>query len=198
MKMRAAASVALAGTMLLGLTSCEFLAPQQTTRSYSASDGVNGSAGAVDIRNAFLVTLNGTTASLIVSLINTTDTARSVSMQYQTATGPTTQSVEVPANASVPVRPGQQVTITFSDLSTRAGALLPVFFSSGGKGAQLGVPVLDNTLPGYKTLAPSPTPTPTPTRSKKQRDSDETPSPSPSPTDTSDVQPSATSTPSAP
>lgn len=160
MRMRAAASVAMIGAMLLGLTGCEYFSPQQTTRVYSASDGVNGSAGSVDIRNAFLVTVDGSNASLIVSLINTSATAKAVSMQYSSASGVTSQSVEVPANASLAVRPGQPVSVTFSGLTAKTGSLLPVFFSSGGKSDQLGVPVLDNSLPGYATLTPTPTPAP--------------------------------------
>ncbi|WP_375401215.1 DNA modification methylase [uncultured Amnibacterium sp.] len=190
MRMRAAACVALVGAVVTGLTGCEFFAPQQTTRSYSASDGVNGSVGPVDIRNAFLVTVDGTDASLIVSLINSSATARSVSMQYNSASGVTTQSVVVPANASLAVRPGEPVTVTFSGLTAKTGSLLPVFFSSGGTSDQLGVPVLDNTLPGYATLTPSPTPTPTPTKTKKPSDGE-----SPSPTDTADPLDTPTPTP---
>lgn len=183
MRMRAAACVALVGAMVLGLTGCEFFAPQQTTRSYSASDGVNGTVGPIDIRNAFLVTVDGTDASLIVSLINSSATARSVSMQYNSASGVTSQSVVVPANSSLAVRPGEPVTVTFSGLTAKIGSLLPVFFSSGGTNDQLGVPVLDNSLPGYATLTPGPTPTPTPTPTKTKKPSDDA---SPAPTDTAD------------
>ena len=188
MRMRAAACVALVGAVVTGLTGCEFFAPQQTTRSYSASDGVNGTVGPVDIRNAFLVTVDGTDASLVVSLINSSATARSVSMQYNSVSGITSQSVVVPANASLAVRPGEPVTVTFSGLTAKTGSLLPVFFSSGGTSDQLGVPVLDNSLPGYATLTPSPTPTPTPTK----KPSDEV---SPAPTGTADPLDTPTPTP---
>lgn len=187
MRMRAAVSVALAGTLLIGLTGCEFFAPQQTTRSYAASDGVNGTVGPVDIRNAFLVTADGTDASLIVSLINSSSTARSVSMQYNSASGVTSQSVLVPANASLAIRPGQPVAVTFSGLTAKTGSLLPVYFSSGSTSDQLGVPVLDDSLAEYATLTPTPTPTPTKTERSDADDESPAPSDSPEASDTPDA-----------
>ena len=191
MKMRAAASVLLAGSVLLSLTACEFITPQQTTRSYSPSDGINANAGSVEVRDAFLVTLNGTDASMIVTFINTASSMRTVSMQYRSDAGTTTKRVVVPANGLVSSRPGSEVDVTFRGIKAKLGSLFPVYFSSGsGTPAQLGIPVLDNSLPGYQTLAPSPAPIPTSTS-----DTGDQNTPAPTPTITDNVEPSNGTTP---
>ena len=71
------------------------------------------------------------------------------------------------------VRPGGTATVTLQNVTTKPGSLFPIFMTyTGSKGAELQVPVLDNTLPGYATLTPQPTPT----------DTGATDSPSPTPT----------------
>jgi hypothetical protein len=161
-KMRAAASVLVAAGLISGLAACDAVTPQWTTHSYAPSDGVNGEAGPVHVRNAFLVSDGGVRASLVVALINTASTPAPVQVQYTSQGTPKTESVTVPAGALVSVGPGQQAALTLTGVSAKPGGLLPVFISSGGKGTQLNVPVLNNTLPGYATLTP-PAPSPTTT-----------------------------------
>jgi hypothetical protein len=158
--MRAAASVLVAAGLISGLAACDAVTPQWTTHSYAPSDGVNGQAGSVDIRNAFVVTGGGARASLVVAFVNNATTPSAVQIQYTSQGTPKTESVTVPAGGLVSVGPGRQATVTLSGVQAKPGALLPVYFRSGGKGAQLSVPVLDNTLPGYATLTP-PAPAPT-------------------------------------
>jgi hypothetical protein len=165
-KMRVAASVALAGLIVLGASGCEFITPQDTTQINQVSDGMDASLGTVDVRNALLFTANGTDASLVTTLVNAASSSAVVSMQYTSGTGPTTQQVTVPANGSISIRPGAQVDITLSSVKAKAGSLFPVYFSAGSKHATVQVPVLDASLPGYQTLTPTPTPvlpSPTPT-----------------------------------
>jgi len=66
-------SVALALVVAFGTAGCGFVAPQATTKHYDASDGVSGSVGSVDVRNAIIVTdaKNGTVGNLVVTLVNT-------------------------------------------------------------------------------------------------------------------------------
>jgi hypothetical protein len=176
-KIRAAASVLVAAGLISGLAACDAVTPQWTTHSYAPSDGLNGEAGPVQIRNAFLVSDGGVRASLVVGLVNTASTASPVQVQYTSGGSPKTASLTVPAGALVSVGPGRQATVTLTGVTAKPGALFPVYISSGGKGAQLSVPVLNNTLPGYATLTP-PAPSPTTTTGTGATES---PSPSPLP-----------------
>lgn len=180
MKMRAAASVLVAAGLIAGLAACDAVTPQWTTHSYASSDGVNGQAGPVAIRNAFLVTDGGVRASLVVGLVNTASSASAVTIQYTSQGTPKTESVTVPGGGLVSVGPGRQATVTLSGVQAKPGTLFPVYVTSGGKGAQLSVPVLDNTLPGYATLTP-PAAAPTATTDTGTTDTGTTESPSPSP-----------------
>ncbi|MGN6744487.1 MAG: hypothetical protein ACTHJL_14510 [Amnibacterium sp.] len=160
MKMRVAASVALAGLIVLGASGCEFISPQDTTQINQVADGLDANVGDVAVRDALLFTANGTEASLVATFVNSGSGSATVSMQYTTTAGPQTQQVTVPANGSISVRPGAQASVTLSGISAKAGSLFPVFFTSGGHQAMVKVPVLNATLPGYETLTPTPTPTP--------------------------------------
>jgi hypothetical protein len=158
--MRAAASVLVAAGLISGLAACDAVTPQWTTHSYAPSDGVNGEAGPVHVRNAFLVSDGGVRASLVVGLVNTASTPSPIEVQYTSHGTPKTESLTVPPGQLVSVGPGRQATVTLTGVTAKPGALLPVYITSGGKGTQLSVPVLNNTLPGYATLTP-PAPSPT-------------------------------------
>jgi hypothetical protein len=165
--MRLAASVVLAGSLLVGVTACEFITPQDTTRINQVSDGVDATAGPVGVHNAMLITADGTAASLVATFVNNGSTSETVQLQYTTSAGPATQQVTVPGNGSVSVRPGGQQDVQLEDLKAPAGSLLPIYFSIGSTGQSVQVPVLANNLPGYETLTPTPTPTPSPTKTKR-------------------------------
>lgn len=177
--MRVAASVAIAGLIVLGASGCEFITPQDTTQINQVADGMNATVGSVDIRNAMMFTANGTEASLVTSLVNTGSSPETVSMQYTSTSGPTTQELTVPANGTLAVRPGGDQAVTLSEIQAKAGSLFPVYFTSGGAATTVRIPVLNATLPGYQTLTPTPTPVAVPTLT-------------PEPTDTTGVAPSPT------
>jgi hypothetical protein len=161
--MRVAASVAIAGLIVLGASGCEFISPQDTTQINQVADGMNATVGPVGVRNALLVTASGTEASLVATLVNSSSSSQTLSMPYTSSTGPTTQQVTVPADGSISVRPGAQVDVTLSGISTKAGGLFPVYFTAGSGKATVRMPVLDGSMSGYETLTPTPTPVvPTP------------------------------------
>jgi hypothetical protein len=176
-KIRAAASLLVAAGLMAGLAACDAVTPQWTTHSYAPSDGVNGEAGPVHVRNAFVVTDGGVRASLVVALINTDTQPANVRVQYTSDGSPKTANLTVPAGELLSIGPGRQETVTLTGVTAKPGALMPLYISSGGKGAQLQVPVLNNTLPGYATLTP-PAPSPTTTTGTG---STESPSPTPLP-----------------
>ena len=97
MKMRVAASIAVTVLATTVLAGCQFVTPQQTTRSYTPADGVNGTAGDVDVRNAFVLEGAGDTASVIGVLSNTSDAQTSVTLQWTGTSGTETRSLVIPA-----------------------------------------------------------------------------------------------------
>jgi hypothetical protein len=161
--MRVAASVAIAGLIVLGASGCEFITPQDTTQINQVADGMNATVGSVGIRNALMFTANGTEASLVTSLVNSGSAPQTISMQYTSTSGPTTQQLTVPANGLLSVRPGGDQTVTLSNIQAKAGSLFPIYFTSGSASTTVKVPVLDASLPGYQTLTPTPTLVATPT-----------------------------------
>ena len=87
MKAQVATSVALALAVAFGTAGCGLVAPQATTKHYDASDGVSGSVGTVDVRNAMIVAdaKDGTVGNLVVTLVNTGAKSQRVAI---TADGP--------------------------------------------------------------------------------------------------------------
>lgn len=169
MKARVAASVVLALTVAFGTAGCGLIAPQATTKHYDASDGVSGSVGTIDVRNAIIVTdaSGGTVGSLVVTLVNTGSTAQRVAV---TAGDKSTEPAYVTVDAGQTKKVGTEPKSTsgnvfFSPFSTLPGSLFPVYFQYGDQtGVQLQVPVLDGALPEYRDLVPPtalPTATPT-------------------------------------
>ena len=172
--MRVAASVAvtmLATTLLAG---CQFITPQQTTRAYTQSDGVNASVGDVQLRNMFLVDGPEDTASLIGVIASTSSSASSVTLQWTGAQGPETKTLQIPASGLVSLStdpstpaasvPGTASSVILEDVQATPGALFPITFSSSSKDKDVRVPVLTGSQSQYATLVPTPTPTPTKTR----------------------------------
>lgn len=159
MKARVAASVAIALAVAFGTAGCGFIAPQATTKHYDASDGVSGTVGEIDVRNAMIITdaKNGTVGNLVVTLVN--NDTKSHSLMIQANDEPT-------ATARVTVQPGQVKVlgedpkaetgnVFIPNFDAKPGSLFSVFFQYGDQtGVKLRVPVLDGVLPEYKSLVP--------------------------------------------
>jgi hypothetical protein len=163
LKSRAAVSALLAAMLTVGLTACGFGAPQ-LPRTYDPSDGVGAEVGELAVRNALLVTTDGTRASLIVSVINQTDAQQALTVQYEstsaTATGGRASvNLSVPASSTVTYGFAASDQVVLEGVDTKPGSLFPVYFQSGNaEGSELKVPVLDSALAEYSTLTPSPSP----------------------------------------
>lgn len=196
--MRAVVSLALAGSVLTGLTACNFYSPQSTLLKYDPSDGVGGTVGPLSVRNALLVTSDGTRATLVVSVVNDTAKAQSLEVQYdstdpEATNGRMTTRLLVSARSTMQVgHTGSQVVL--ENIDAPAGSLLPLYFQTGNsEGQELEVPVLDGTISTYTDLLPSPSPTPVPTPTPTPT-LIETPAPTPVDpgTDTSTEEPTTT------
>jgi hypothetical protein len=193
-KMRVAASIAVTVLATTVLAGCQFVTPQQTSESYTPSDGVNGTAGDVSIRNAFLIDGAGDTASLIGVLSNNSDAQTTVTLAWTSTTGAESKSVVVPSNGLIslttdPTKLDTSVTsdsseVLLDDVAATPGGLFRVSFTTSGGGKSLDLPVLTGSQSQYATLVPTATPTPTPTKTKKVATPDVTDSATPTPTDT--------------
>jgi hypothetical protein len=192
--MRVAASVAVTVLATTVLAGCEFITPQQTTGSYTPSDGVNGTVGDVEVRNVFLIDGAEHTASMIGVLSNESSSATSVTLQWTSTSGTETKNLAIPAGGLLslstdPSKPDAPVpsgatSVILSDVDAKPGALFPVTFSESSKDTDLQLPVLTGSFSQYATLVPTPTPTPTKTKRTPVPDITDSSSPTPTPTDT--------------
>ena len=158
MKARIIVSVVVATGILLGTSGCNLLAPQSTTAKYDASDGVSGNVGDLAIRNAMLLSDDGNIANLVVTVVNSGDSAHNLNVQYDDGTEKFTQEVNVDANSSVTFGTPDAPTVTVA-ADVAPGSLFPVFFQYGNEtGVEVLVPVLDGSLEEYSTLLPTSVP----------------------------------------
>jgi hypothetical protein len=181
---RVLVSVAVAATIALGATGCEFMSPAHTVDIKQITDGVDVSTGKVDVRNALLISDDGESARFIGTLVNNDDQDDyTVSIEI----GGATQTVDVPANTHVDLAmaagagsddessvqegdttqgttAGDAEPVVFDNADAKPGSLVKVYFSyPDAEGVSANVPVLTSSQEEYQTLAPSPTPTPTST-----------------------------------
>lgn len=156
--LRTAAATVLAGSVAVLAAGCNFIAPQHTFEIMDVVDGTNATVGDVALRNVLAVTDDGSEASLVMVLLNSSDDDAEVRFEYETETGTETQTVDVPAGTEV--RRGTSADaeqLVLSDLDVTPGALLPVFVQYGAEtGSMIDVPVLTGAFPRYSTLLPTP------------------------------------------
>lgn len=178
-------SVAVAATIALGATGCEFMSPAHTTEIKQITDGVNVTTGKLDIRNALFISDRGEDARFIGTVINT-DESQDITLSIEL--GGDTQTVVVPAGSrrdlgtntpTVSSSEGSSAqegsdsqgteqtgakAVVFEGADARPGSLVKTYFSySGAEGVSASVPVLTNAMEEYQSLAPSPSPTGTAT-----------------------------------
>lgn len=158
MKARIATSVLLAVGVLLGTSACNLFVPQSTTESYMPSDGADVTVGELAIRNAVLVTADGTSANLVVTVVSRASKAETLNVELQTPSQSFSKTVLLePGSVNVFTGPGSQ-EITFSKAEVQPGALSPVYFQYGDvEGQSILVPVLTDEE-YYASMAPTPTP----------------------------------------
>jgi len=167
---RGAASIVLAGALLLGTTGCTLFAVQATNIVYQPSDGTAGTVGDVKFLNVIALTADGRDVALVFSAVNTGDTSVTVTLQTTDASGATVKdNVSIPANSTMAIGDPGVAQIIVRDANATIGGLLPVYAQYGNnEGVQMMVPVLDgSTLSQYINLLPTPRPigldaTPTP------------------------------------
>jgi hypothetical protein len=155
---RAAASVVLAGALLVGTTGCTFVSTQATLIQYDPSDGVGIDVGSVQVRNAIaLINEDGRAASLMITLVNSGSRTANVNLQYESSGEKitTTKSVN-PDQVSTYGTSVDDTQIIILNPGVKAGALFPVYIQYGKhEGRELLVPVLTaENHPEYEALVP--------------------------------------------
>ena len=153
---RAAASVILAGALLLATSGCTFISTQATLIQYDPSDGVGADIGNVQLRNVLgLISEDGRAVSLLVTIVNSGSRSASVKLQYEAGGDKTTVTKPVNADsvATYGTTPDEDQIIILNP-GVKAGQLLPVYVQYGDhEGKQLMVPILEATG-DYEELAP--------------------------------------------
>ncbi|MBX3098681.1 MAG: hypothetical protein KF761_03805 [Salinibacterium sp.] len=156
---RAAASVVLAGALVVGTTGCAFVSTQATLIQYDPSDGVGVDVGNVHVRNVIaLINEDASAVSLMITLVNSSQRSVNMNIQYESDGVKTT--VTKPINAGAVARYGTTVDdtqIIVVNPSVKAGGLLPVYLQYGdNEGKQILVPVLNaDHNPEYDGLFPA-------------------------------------------
>jgi hypothetical protein len=176
----------LAIAVTFGTAGCGFLAPQSTTRHYDASDGVSGNVGNdIAVRNALIVTGDGTIGNLVVTIVNNGAVPHRVQIERATGSQESTY-VTVRAGQTLEIGSAGETIILLKDLNSIPGSLYPLYFQYGAQtGLPLRVPVLDGGLPEYADLTPA----------KVATDTLSTSTPTATPGATSAATPTPTSTP---
>jgi len=156
---RTAASVILAGGLVLGTSGCTFIANQATLIQYDPSDGVGTDIGSVQVRNAIaLINEDGRAISLMITLVNSGTRTANVSMQYESGGEKTTTTKSVnPGDVSTYGTSVDDTQIIILNPGVKLGALFPVYVQYGDhEGKQLLVPVMNaDAHPEYKDLIPA-------------------------------------------
>ncbi len=163
MKARIAATLMVTVGVLGGTTGCSLFAPQATTTHYEASDGVGADIGELAVRNAIVVSDDGKTGNLVVTVVNRGATGQTLGVQYKSAVGRTNGSIAVDAKKSVILGTGVAAPLALKDIASAPGSLMPIYFQYGDvPGRQLLVPVLTTAQSAYRSLGPTPSLAPTP------------------------------------
>jgi hypothetical protein len=142
---RAAASVVLAGALLVGTTGCTFIATQATLIQYDPSDGVGVNIGDLQVRNVIaLISEDGRAVSLLITIVNSGSDIANVSLQYQSGGEKTTITKSVRPNSVVSYgNTPDETQIIILNPGVEAGGLFPVYLQYGDhEGKQLMVPVM--------------------------------------------------------
>ena len=157
MRGRIASSVVIAAAILVGTAGCNMLAPQTTTKQYTASDGINTNVGSLDVRNAVIISDDGERGNLVFTVINNSDQKAALRVQYESNGSKDAMTVAVDAHETKQVGTADATrTLTLEGMSSQPGSLFSVYFQTGQKpGSQVLVPVLDGGLPEYADLVPA-------------------------------------------
>lgn len=154
MSIRKFAALAIAASVMLGTSGCNFTGPVESLKVYAPSDGAQASFKSVKVRNfIYLVNTDGEGA-LFGSVINSGLEADQFKIQYTNAAGAKTDvNYSVAAGQKLDLGYGGGEAVDLDIAPLQAGKILSIYVQAGSEvGEKLNVPVLDGTLAEYKTL----------------------------------------------
>ncbi|WP_394940742.1 hypothetical protein [Psychromicrobium sp. YIM B11713] len=150
-------AVSVIGGSLLGvsaLSGCGYIAPQQTTVVYSASDGIRQDLGSIELRNILLVSGGVDKPGRVIGAVFNTSKS-DIKVTFNGAKGSQTEFTVKPGTPYY-LNEASDASI-LSSVSEAPGSLETVKVSQNGSGqasAELKIPVLDGTLEEYKPYLP--------------------------------------------
>lgn len=155
---RLAASVIAAGVLLVSATGCTLISVQATYLPYDPADGIGADLGDVLLRDVrAVIGEDGKALAIVFTAINTSESSKTVTLSFETANGPETQTINVGSGKSVSVgRPGDDTeAVVLFPGPIMPGQNFEVYAQAGsGDGVVLTIPVFDATNPAYEDLAP--------------------------------------------
>lgn len=155
---RLAASVIAAGVLLTSVAGCTLFSTQATYLPYDPADGIAADLGDLQLRNVRAVLGDdGQALSIVFVAINTGTSSKTLTLSFETANGPGTQTVNVGSGKSVSVgRPDDTAeAIVLFPGDIMPGQNFEVYAQAGtADGVLMTVPVFDSTNPDYEALVP--------------------------------------------
>lgn len=149
-------TTALAATAgVLALSSCSWISPQTTLKSYDASDGISGNVGDIDIRNIMVISVGKDQPGQVIAYADNTGTSQATVKIEHADSGDAGSSIEVPAQKSVKIDPQGGSNVKLNRAGANPGETVNLKVSVGADTETLAVPVLDGTLPEYAALIPA-------------------------------------------
>ena len=157
---RAAASVLLAGAVVLGTAGCNFLSPQRTLEIDNPDNKVSATVGDVSVINAFaLASEDGTTLSLLFTISNSDSRGKDVNLQYTADGAKVTEEVFVNGGETKTFGFGDAAQFIVTGADVEPGGSFALFVQWGTEtGDTILLPVHDAALPEYAGLVPTPAP----------------------------------------
>lgn len=153
MKIRIAASIALAAGLAVGMSGCSLIAHNATLEHYAPSDGVEVTADNVALRNIMLIVdESGENLNVVFTAVNNTEAPAQVSMEFSAdGAQAAVEFVVEPGLTSFGDLAEGQETLVISLPGVIAGAAVETYFTVNGVGDNNEfVPVLDGTLVDYQ------------------------------------------------
>jgi len=155
-KFRIVIAAAIAAGVVLGTSGCNLIQPQATTKSYDASDGVSLAVGKVNLQNLIAISDDGELASLMLTGVNTTGKAQTLTINYVAAGVAHTVTQLIPSSDLRGTTWGGKgdAQIILEQIATQPGSMMEIGFAVDGAQATTLVPVLSTEQPEYNGLGP--------------------------------------------
>lgn len=153
---RTAATVLLAGGILVGTTGCVFITPTATLTEYTPTDGIAATLGSVRVLNMVgIINDSGDAINLMTTVVNS-GASTTLRIQFDSMGKQTTVSQPLQPNQTVNfgTTPDAEKQLLVINPGVPAGDLLPVYVQHGDEeGTLMLVPVVEATG-DYAELAP--------------------------------------------